>query len=83
MSASDIPRPPRGWKGNATRLINARPGITIPEIAAELDMPSNHLYKWLPEASAIERSGRGWYPAGTFSEPVGRFDDSQPWGDLA
>src|ERR1700758_5459798 len=60
------PGRPRGSRGGNTRakealeLVLARPGITIPEIASELSILPNYLYRVMPRLVAeghIRRSG--------------------------
>lgn len=46
--------------------IKKNPGATIPQIAAELGMRQNYMYKILPELEAagkVRKQGRGWHPA--------------------
>jgi len=63
---------PRSRRGGGTRsnqaleLVRARPGITIPEIAAELKIEPNYLYRVMPglvESGQVRRDGKGWHPA--------------------
>lgn len=45
--------------------ITAKPGITIPELAAALEVSQNRLYRVLPEmtkAGKLSKQGRGWHP---------------------
>jgi hypothetical protein len=58
-------------KGSGTRgaealaLVRARPGITIPEIAAEMGIKQNYLYRVLPglaDDGLVRKDGRGWHP---------------------
>ena len=52
----------------ALALVNARPGITVPQIAEELSIAPNYLYRVLPRLAAaglVIRDGRGWHPAPT------------------
>ena len=67
------PGRPRGRRGGNTRsnqaleLVRSRPGITIPEIASELKIEPNYLYRVMPKLVAdgqITREGQGWHPAG-------------------
>jgi hypothetical protein len=49
----------------ALRLVRKQPGITIPELAAEMKISSNYLYRILPgleREGKIRKEGRGWYP---------------------
>jgi hypothetical protein len=66
------PGRPRGRRGGATRanqaleLVKNRPGITIPQIAQELKIEPNYLYRVMPGLVAdgqIKRDGQGWHPA--------------------
>jgi hypothetical protein len=63
---------PRGRRGGATRanqaleLVRNRPGISIPEIASELGIEPNYLYRVMPKLVAdghVTRDGQGWHPA--------------------
>jgi hypothetical protein len=67
----DRPRPDanvpvgRGWRRRVLEIIAAQPGITIPELATDLQIPHNRLYKLLPayeRAGMLEKRGRGWWP---------------------
>jgi hypothetical protein len=67
------PGRPRGRRGSNTRakealdLVRSRPGITIPEIASELKILPNYLYRVMPKLVAdgrILRDGQGWHPVG-------------------
>jgi hypothetical protein len=64
-------RPP-GRRGGNTRgsqaldLVRSRPGITIPEIASQLKIEPNYLYRVMPKLVAdghVKRDGQGWFPA--------------------
>jgi hypothetical protein len=67
------PGRPRGRRsGGGTRaaqalaLVQARPGITIPEIATDLKIEPNYLYRVMPalvSAGNVKRDGKGWSPA--------------------
>ena len=66
------PGRPRGRRGGATRanqaleLVKNRPGITIPQIAQELKIEPNYLYRVMPKLVAdgqVKRDGQGWQPA--------------------
>jgi phage tail tape-measure protein len=49
----------------AVRLVRKQPGITIPELAAEMKINANYLYRILPgleQEGKIRKEGRGWYP---------------------
>jgi len=57
-------------KGSGTRaaealsLIQAQPGITIPELAAKMGIATNYLYRVLPgleKERKIGKDGRGWH----------------------
>lgn len=65
------PGRPRGRHGGNTRanqtleLVRARPGITIPEIAAQMKIEPNYLYRVtdkLVKEGQIRREGQGWHP---------------------
>jgi hypothetical protein len=50
----------------ALALVNNRPGITIPQIAQELKIEPNYLYRVMPklvEDGSVKRDGQGWHPA--------------------
>jgi hypothetical protein len=52
-------------------LVKSRPGITIPQIAEELKIEPNYLYRVMPklvESGQVSREGQGWHPAGTTAE---------------
>ena len=55
-----------GTRGNeALALVNAKPGITIPEIAEQMGIKQNYLYRVLPGLASdgmVEKDGRGWRP---------------------
>jgi len=62
----------RRRRGGATRanqameLVQARPGITIPELADAMKIKPNYLYRILPSLKAegaVRKEGKGWYPA--------------------
>ncbi len=64
---------PRGRRDGGTRasqalaLVQEKPGITIPEIAKQLDIEPNYLYRVMPklvEDGQVKREGAGWHPAG-------------------
>ncbi|HEU0315806.1 MAG TPA: hypothetical protein VFR49_00665, partial [Solirubrobacteraceae bacterium] len=50
----------------ALELVGSRPGITIPEMAAEMGIKQNYLYRVLPtlekEGKVVKRE-RGWHAA--------------------
>ena len=48
----------------ALELVKSRPGITIPEMAQEMGIQQNYLYRVLPglaEEGKVVKSGRGWH----------------------
>ena len=48
-------------------LVQAQPGITIPELAAKMGIKQNYLYRVLPgleQEGKLEKKGRGWFPKG-------------------
>jgi hypothetical protein len=58
-------------KGSGTRgaealaLVKGSPGITIPEIATQMGIKQNYLYRVLPaleEDGLVTKQGRGWHP---------------------
>jgi hypothetical protein len=58
-------------KGSGTRgaealaLVREKPGITIPEIAEQMGIKQNYLYRVLPglaEDGLVRKDGRGWHP---------------------
>lgn len=64
---------PRGRRGGNTRanqaleLVRSRPGITIPEMAKQMGIEPNYLYRVLPKLTQdgqVRREGQGWHPAG-------------------
>lgn len=65
-------RASRGGRRGSTRanqaleLVAKRPGITIPEIAKEMGIEPNYLYRVLPklaDAGQVKREGQGWHAA--------------------
>jgi len=69
--AARKPGRPRGRRGGNTRanqaleLVRSRPGITIPEIASELKIEPNYLYRVMPKLvgdGQVRRDGQGWHP---------------------
>jgi hypothetical protein len=58
-------------KGSGTRaaqalsFVTGQPGITIPELAAKMNIKQNYLYRVLPgleQEKKIKKQGRGWHP---------------------
>ena len=58
-------------KGSGTRgvealeLVKANPGITIPQIAEQMGIKQNYLYRVLPglaQEGLVVKDGRGWKP---------------------
>jgi hypothetical protein len=58
-------------KGSGTRaaeayaFVEGQPGITIPELAAKMDIKQNYLYRVLPglqKEGKVTKKGRGWHP---------------------
>lgn len=50
----------------AQELVNAKPGITIPELAEQMGIQSNYLYRVMPTLQGegkIRKKGKGWHPA--------------------
>lgn len=71
-SSGRRPGRPRGRRSGGTRatqaleLVRQRPGITIPEIAENLKIEPNYLYRVMPRLVAdgqVTREGQGWHPA--------------------
>ena len=49
----------------ALELVRARPGISIPEMAEEMGIQQNYLYRVLPglqKDGMVRKEGRGWHP---------------------
>src|SRR3954451_13085664 len=49
----------------ALELVRARPGISIPEMAQEMGIQQNYLYRVLPSLQKdglVRKEGRGWHP---------------------
>jgi predicted HTH transcriptional regulator len=66
------PGRPRGRRGGNTRsnqalsLVTEKPGITIPQIAEQLKIEPNYLYRVMPKLVSdglVKRDGQGWHPA--------------------
>ena len=66
------PGRPRGRRRGGTRadqalaLVGSQPGITIPEIAKQIKIEPNYLYRVLPklqQSGQVKKSGTGWAPA--------------------
>jgi CRP-like cAMP-binding protein len=60
-------RPPgAGTRGKqALEAVRSNPGITIPEIAEQMGIQQNYLYRVLPglqKDGLIRKEGRGWHP---------------------
>jgi hypothetical protein len=59
---------PRGSGTRAAQafeLVKARPGITIPELAEQMGIKQNYLYRVMPtlaDEGKVTKSGRGWHP---------------------
>jgi hypothetical protein len=50
----------------ALALVTANPGITVPQIAEQMGIKQNYLYRVLPGLAAdglVVKDGRGWKPA--------------------
>ena len=48
----------------ALELVRTRPGISIPEMAEEMGIQQNYLYRVMPglaEEGKVTKSGRGWH----------------------
>jgi hypothetical protein len=49
----------------ALELVRSRPGISIPEIAQEMGIQQNYLYRVLPalqKDGLVRKEGKGWHP---------------------
>jgi hypothetical protein len=49
----------------ALELVRSRPGITIPDLAKEMGIKQNYLYRVLPALARdgqVAKRGRGWHP---------------------
>ena len=67
-------RPPGSGKRarQAEELVNARPGITIPELADAMDIQANYLYRVMPtleNEGKIFKQGKGWHPGAGAQAP--------------
>jgi hypothetical protein len=55
-----------GTRGKqALELVRARPGVTIPELAEQMGIQQNYLYRVLPglqKDGMVRKEGRGWHP---------------------
>ena len=55
-----------GTRGKqALELVRANPGITIPELAEQMGIQQNYLYRVLPglqKEGMVRKEGRGWHP---------------------
>ena len=50
----------------AQELVNARPGITITELADAMGIQANYLYRVMPglqKDGKVNKRGKGWHPA--------------------
>jgi hypothetical protein len=66
------PGRPRGRSRSGTRanqaleLVRNTPGITIPQIAEQMGIEPNYLYRVMPRLAndgQVRREGQGWHPA--------------------
>jgi hypothetical protein len=61
---------PRGSgtrSAEAEKLVRGKPGITIPELAKEMSITPNYLYRVLPQLQKekkVTKRGKGWHPVG-------------------
>jgi hypothetical protein len=69
--AARRPGRPRGRRSGGTRanqaleLVRSQPGITIPQIAENLKIEPNYLYRVMPKLVSdgqVRREGQGWHP---------------------
>ena len=59
------PKGSRTRANEALALVQANPGMTIPEIAEKMGIKQNYLYRVLPglaDNGLVEKDGRGWRP---------------------
>ena len=50
----------------AQKLVSAKPGITIPELAESMGIQANYLYRVMPslqKGGKVKKRGKGWHPA--------------------
>lgn len=73
-AAGGARRRPGRRKGSGTRSVQAlnfvkeQPGISIPELAARMNIKQNYLYRVLPgleQEGKVQKQGRGWHPKGS------------------
>jgi hypothetical protein len=70
-SSSTGSSPQRGRRSGARasralEIVRQRPGITVNELAQEMKIQPNYLYRVLPKLASdglIKREGRGWHPS--------------------
>jgi DNA-binding IscR family transcriptional regulator len=46
--------------------VRSKPGVTIPDMAQEMGIEPNYLYRVLPklvQEKKVKREGQGWHPA--------------------
>jgi hypothetical protein len=69
--AARRPGRPRGRRSGGTRanqaleMVRNQPGITIPQIAENLKIEPNYLYRVMPKLVSdgqVRREGQGWHP---------------------
>lgn len=69
-ASTTAPRRPGRRRGSGTRaaqalsLVQANPGITIPELATRMKIKQNYLYRVMPgleQDGKVRREGRGWH----------------------
>jgi transposase len=56
-------RPQAGRAQQALEIIGAKPGITVKEVAAQMGINENYLYRLLPrmeKEGSLKRQGPGW-----------------------
>jgi len=85
-----LARPRRGGNTRANQaleLVREKPGITIPEIAEEMKIEPNYLYRVLPRLASdgqVTRDGKGWHsassPTSTPAQPVRNVRRRTPTG---
>jgi predicted Rossmann fold nucleotide-binding protein DprA/Smf involved in DNA uptake len=54
---------PRTQPHEAQQLVQAKPGITIPQMGQEMGITPNYLYRVLPQLAKegkVKKTGKGW-----------------------
>lgn len=64
--AAGRPKGTGGRAAQALQLVQAQPGITIPELAQAMGIKQNYLYRVMPglqKERKVTKKGKGWHPA--------------------